>query len=64
MSSRSTSWWTPGGNYLRRLLPVDPTLHRANLPGGTVGHDMRPVFTSTPGPYAGPVPIVTATAPP
>src|SRR4030095_5054527 len=40
-------------------LPVDQTLHWANPPGGTEGRDMRPTFTSTPGPYRGPVPIVT-----
>jgi FtsP/CotA-like multicopper oxidase with cupredoxin domain len=47
------------GNYLPHLLPVDPTLHWANPPGGDAGRDTRPTFTSTPGPYAGPVPIVT-----
>jgi spore coat protein A len=47
------------GNYLPHLLPVDPTLHWANPPGGKQGRDMRPSFTSTPGPYTGPVPIVT-----
>ena len=47
------------GNYLPHLLPVDPTLHWANPPGGTAGRDMRPTFTTTPGPYTGPVPIVT-----
>jgi FtsP/CotA-like multicopper oxidase with cupredoxin domain len=47
------------GNYLPHLLPVDPTLHWANPPGGTDGRDMRPTFTETPGPYTGPVPIVT-----
>ena len=47
------------GNYLPHLLPVDPTLHWANPPGGTAGRDMRPTFTCTPGPYTGPVPIVT-----
>ena len=47
------------GNYLPHLLPVDPTLHWANPPGGTAGRDARPTFTSTPGPYTGPVPIVT-----
>ena len=47
------------GNYLPHLLPVDPTLHWANPPGGTDGRDMRPTFTSTPGRYTGPVPIVT-----
>lgn len=47
------------GNYLPHLLPVDPTLHWANPPGGTEGRDMRPTFTSTPGPYTGPVPMVT-----
>jgi spore coat protein A len=48
-----------GGNYLPHLLPVDPTLHWANPPGGTSGRDSRPTFTSTPGRYTGPVPIVT-----
>jgi FtsP/CotA-like multicopper oxidase with cupredoxin domain len=47
------------GNYLPHLLPVDPTLHWANPPGGTAGRDSRPAFSSTPGPYTGPVPIVT-----
>jgi spore coat protein A, manganese oxidase len=47
------------GNYLPHLLPVDPTLHWANPPGGTTGRDTRPAFTSTPGPYTGPVPMVT-----
>lgn len=47
------------GNYLPHLLPVDPTLHWANPPGGVTGRDMRPSFTSTPGRYTGPVPIVT-----
>jgi spore coat protein A len=47
------------GHYLPHLLPVDPTLHWANPPGGTAGRDMRPTFTKTPGPYAGPVPLVT-----
>ena len=47
------------GNFLPHLLPVDPTLHWANPPGGTAGRDTRPTFTSTPGPYTGPVPIVT-----
>jgi spore coat protein A len=47
------------GNYLPHLLPVDPTLHWANPPGGKKGRDTRPSFTATPGPYMGPVPIVT-----
>lgn len=47
------------GNYLPHLLPVDQTLHWANSPGGAAGRDMRPTFTSTPGPYSGPVPLVT-----
>jgi spore coat protein A, manganese oxidase len=47
------------GNFLPHLLPVDPTLHWANPPGGEAGRDMRPTFSSTPGPYTGPVPIVT-----
>ncbi len=49
----------PSGNYLPHLLPVDPTLHWANPPGGTMERDMRPTFTSTPGSYTGPVPMVT-----
>jgi FtsP/CotA-like multicopper oxidase with cupredoxin domain len=49
------------GQYLPHLLPVDQTLHWANPPGGTSGRDTRPDFTGmpTPGPYTGPVPIVT-----
>jgi FtsP/CotA-like multicopper oxidase with cupredoxin domain len=52
------------GNYLPHLLPVDPTLHWANPPqnpdaDGNPGPDRRPAFTETPGPYTGPVPIVT-----
>jgi spore coat protein A, manganese oxidase len=53
------------GNYLPHLLPVDPTLHWANPPQGSdpaygVGtRDSRPTFSSTPGAYTGPVPIVT-----
>src|SRR6266545_4485126 len=47
------------GRYLPHLLPVDPTLHWANPPGGADGRDMHPTFTSTPGPYTGPVPFVT-----
>jgi FtsP/CotA-like multicopper oxidase with cupredoxin domain len=62
-----------GGNYLPHLLPVDPTLHWANPPGGEGGRDMRPDFTgktyvplnefTDPATqytqYTGPVPIVT-----
>ena len=44
------------GSFLGHLLPVDPTLHWANPPGT---RDSRPVFEETPGPYTGPVPIVT-----
>jgi spore coat protein A len=47
------------GNYLPHLLPVDPTLHWANPPGGMMDRDTRPTFTTTPGPYTGPVPMVT-----
>ena len=47
------------GNFLPHLLPVDPTLHWANPPGGLAGRDKRPVFGTTPGAYTGPVPIVT-----
>ena len=47
------------GNYLPHLLPVDQTLHWANPPGGEADRDTRPTFTSTPGPYTGPVPMVT-----
>ena len=49
----------PDGGFLPHLLPVDPTLHWANPPGGTLGRDSRPAFQSTPGPYTGPVPMVT-----
>ena len=47
------------GAFLPHLLPVDPTLHWTNPPGGTTGRDARPEFDATPGPYTGPVPIVT-----
>jgi FtsP/CotA-like multicopper oxidase with cupredoxin domain len=47
------------GDYLPHLLPVDPTLHWANPPGGVTGRDMRPDFSETPGRYTGPVPMVT-----
>ncbi len=47
------------GRFLPHLLPVDPTLHWANPPGGEDGRDMRPAFVATPGRYTGPVPIVT-----
>jgi len=61
------------GNYLPHLLPVDPTLHWANPPGGLDGRDMRPGFSgktyvspdafTDPATqytrYPGPVPIVT-----
>jgi spore coat protein A len=47
------------GDFLPHLLPVDQTLHWANPPGGAEGRDSEPDFTETPGPYEGPVPIVT-----
>ena len=47
------------GNYLPHLLPVDPTLHWANPPGGDDARDSRPTFAATPGAYTGPVPLVT-----
>jgi len=47
------------GNFLPHLLPVDPTLHWANPPGGAAGRDTRPTFASTPARYNGPVPQVT-----
>ena len=49
----------PACNFLPHLLPVDPTLHWANPPGGIADRDSRPTFTETPGPYTGPVPLVT-----
>ena len=47
------------GQYLPHILPVDPTLHWANPPGGIAGRDSRPTFAATPQAYDGPVPIVT-----
>jgi len=47
------------GNYLPHLLPIDQTLHWANPPGGEMHRDTRPTFAETPGPYPGPVPMVT-----
>ncbi len=46
------------GDYVPSLLPVDPTLHWANPPGGTSGRDSMPAFKSTPAAYTGPVPLV------
>jgi bilirubin oxidase len=43
------------GHYLPHLLPVDPTIHWANPPGPI---DSRPNFSSTPGRYLGPAPMV------
>ena len=48
----------PGGDFLPHLLPVDPTLHWANPPGGVSGRDSRPRFERRPD-NTGPVPIVT-----
>lgn len=45
-------------NFVPSLFPVDPTLHWANPAGGPGGRDSMPSFTSTPGPYTGPVPMV------
>jgi FtsP/CotA-like multicopper oxidase with cupredoxin domain len=53
------------GTFLPHLLPVDPTLHWANPPAGSDDRygegtrDSRPMFSTTPGPYTGPVPMVT-----
>jgi spore coat protein A, manganese oxidase len=47
------------GYFLPHLFAVDPTLHWANPPGGFSGRDSRPEFSSTPGPYRGPIPFVT-----
>jgi spore coat protein A len=61
------------GDFRPHLLPVDPTLHWANPPGGMTGRDTRPDFTgkiyvplaafTDPNTqytqYTGPVPIVT-----
>jgi spore coat protein A len=47
------------GNFLPHILPVDPTLHWANPPGGIADRDTRPTFESEPPAYQGPVPIVT-----
>ena len=46
------------GRYLPHLLPVDPTLHWANPPGGARDRDSRPTHRTTPGAYTGPVPMV------
>jgi FtsP/CotA-like multicopper oxidase with cupredoxin domain len=49
----------PQSDFLPHLLPVDPTLHWANPPGGVADRDSRPDPRSTSGSYRGPVPIVT-----
>jgi spore coat protein A, manganese oxidase len=46
------------GNYYPPLLPIDPTLHWFNAPGGSSGRDSTPTFTSTPSAYTGPLPLV------
>ena len=46
------------GRFRPHLFAVDQTLHWANPPGGNSGRDSTPTFTSTPGPYRGPVPNV------
>jgi spore coat protein A, manganese oxidase len=50
---------TAAGSFRPHLFAIDPTLHWTNPPGGVSGRDSRPTFTSTPGPYRGPVPLVT-----
>lgn len=60
----ATVTWTnelmdAAGRFLPHLLPVDQTLHWANPPGGPLASDSRPIHTSDPGPYRGPVPMVT-----
>jgi hypothetical protein len=52
------------GNFLPHILPVDPTLHWANPPGGLAGRDTRPAFTSTPGLYGGPMRTISHRAMP
>lgn len=47
------------GGFLPHLLPVDPSLHWANPPGGIEARDTRPAFLETPTSYTGPVPMVT-----
>jgi bilirubin oxidase len=49
---------TSAGTYQPHILPVDPTLHWANPAGGTAHRDSAPAYTSTPGAYKGPVPLV------
>ena len=44
------------GEYLPHLLPVDPTLHWANPPGGMDGRDTRPTFECDAGPVHRPGP--------
>jgi bilirubin oxidase len=46
------------GNYQPPLLPIDPTLHWFNAQAGVSGRDSHSTFTSTPGPYTGPLPLV------
>ncbi|WP_410814028.1 multicopper oxidase family protein [Micromonospora sp. 067-2] len=46
------------GDYLPHLLPVDPTLHWANPPGGTERRDRHGSWDGDPRGYRGPVPQV------
>ncbi|MFL5299180.1 MAG: multicopper oxidase family protein, partial [Anaeromyxobacteraceae bacterium] len=56
----TVTWKNQLVDSLNRFVPplftVDPTLHWANPPGPV---DARPVFTATPPPYTGPVPLIT-----
>jgi FtsP/CotA-like multicopper oxidase with cupredoxin domain len=45
------------GVYQSHLLPIDPTLHWANPPGGIEGRDSRPPIHGVARAYRGPVPI-------
>ncbi|RAO49249.1 Bilirubin oxidase [Micromonospora saelicesensis] len=46
------------GDYLPHLLPVDPSLHWANPPGGPAGRDRHGHWDGDPRGYRGPVPQV------
>ena len=57
-SNGSTSWWTPTATSSRICCRSTRRCTGQTRRGATAG-TRRPTFTATPGPYTGPVPIVT-----
>ena len=58
-SSGSTTWWTRTATTCRTCCRSTRRCTGRTRPAGPTGRDMRPTFEPTPGPYTGPVPMVT-----